>query len=174
MTAFDGRGFRNVLGQFATGVAVITAEGPDSDAIGLTMNSFTSVSLNPPLILFTLDCGAYSLEAMRAARGYAVNVLSQSQEHLSNNFAEALTDKWGSVDYQPGHGNAPLLAGAVARLQCEPYATHDAGDHVIFVCRVVRFDCDPSLEPLVFFRGRYTALDRGEAREPMWPLPLHY
>lgn len=169
----DPAAFRRALAQFASGVAVITATGPDGQAIGLTMSSFNSVSLDPPLILFSIDRKAFSLPAMEAARGYAVNILSRGQEHLSNQFAKSLSDKWSAVEHTLGHCEAPLLANALAHFECVPYANYDGGDHVIFVGRVVRFAADTAGEPLVFFRGAYRSLADLE-RRPEWPLPMHY
>jgi len=169
----DTRAFRRALGQFATGVAIVTAKADDGKAIGLTMSSFNSVSARPPLILFSIDQGAYSLPAMAQAAGYAVNILGGDQEHLSNQFAKALADKWADVEHTLGHAAAPLIAGALAHYECEPYARHEAGDHVIFVGRVVRFSANPTNDPLIFFRGAYRHLASAE-RKPEWPLPLHY
>ncbi len=169
----DQRAFRQALSQFATGVAVITARGENGDAIGLTMSSFNSVSLDPPLILFSVDRRAYSLAAMTAARGYAVNILARDQEHLSNQFAKSLGDKWADVAHSLGHAEAPLLHGALAHFECEPYAHHNGGDHVIFIGRVVRFSARQDGEPLVFFGGKYRGLDQ-QQHEPVWPLPIHY
>jgi len=150
--------FRRALGQFASGVAVITARGPDEQPIGLTMSSFNSVSLEPPLILFSIDRKAYSLPAMLEAPGYAVNVLSRTQQHLSSKFARAQSDKWSDVDHVPGHANAPLISDALAHFECVPYANYDGGDHVIFVGRVVRYAVNAADEPLIFFRGAYRSL----------------
>ncbi len=111
----DAREFRRALGQFATGVAVITAQNPRGEAIGMTMSSFNSVSLDPPLVLFSVDRKAYSLPEMLEANGYAVNILSRGQEHLSNQFARALSDKWAAVEHTLGHGEAPLIRNAPAR-----------------------------------------------------------
>jgi flavin reductase (DIM6/NTAB) family NADH-FMN oxidoreductase RutF len=169
----DPRAFRQALGQFATGVAVITAEAADGHAIGLTMSSFNSVSVDPPLILFSIDRKAFSLKAMTEAKGYAVNILGRDQEHLSNKFARALDDKWAAVEHTLGHEAAPLIAGALAHFECAPYAQYDGGDHVIFVGRVVKFTAYPANEPLVFFRGAYRSLASAE-RSPEWPLPMHY
>lgn len=175
MADFDQRAFRGALGAFATGVAVITAQGPGGEAIGLTMSSFNSVSLDPPLVLFSVDRRAHSLAAMQAAEGYAVNILAQDQEHLSNRFAKALSDKWAEVAHTLGHAEAPLIEGALAHFECVPYAEYDGGDHVIFVGRVVQFGAgEAGLEPLVFFRGQYRALSSLDRHEPEWPLPMHY
>ena len=168
------REFRSALSQFATGVAVITARGEAGAPIGMTMSSFNSVSLDPPLVLFSVDRRALSLPAMQAAEGYAVNILSRGQEQLSNQFAKASTDKWADVAHSIGHAEAPLLAGALAHFECAPYAQYDGGDHVIFVGRVVRFSARDDDEPLLFFRGKYQSLRREAASEPMWPLPIHY
>jgi flavin reductase (DIM6/NTAB) family NADH-FMN oxidoreductase RutF len=169
----DARAFRRALGQFATGVAVITAQAADGSAIGLTMSSFNSVSIDPPLILFSIDRKAFSLAAMTEAKGYAVNILGHDQEHLSNQFARTLGDKWTAVEHTVGHMQAPLIAGALAHFECVPYAHYDGGDHVIFVGRVVRFSAHPPKEPLIFFRGAYCSL-AGTESSPEWPLPMHY
>ena len=171
----DPREFRRSLGEFATGVAVITAEGPGGELIGMTMSSFNSVSVDPPLVLFSIDRRANSLAAMQEAKGFAVNVLAREQEHLSNRFARALSDKWDQVKRSVGHAQAPLLTGALAHFECEPYAQHDGGDHVIFLVRVVRHTVRPgNPAPLIFFRGRYRDIVDETEREPAWPLPIHY
>jgi flavin reductase (DIM6/NTAB) family NADH-FMN oxidoreductase RutF len=169
----DPRAFRQALGQFATGVAIITAQAVDGSAIGLTMSSFNSVSVDPPLILFSIDRRSFSLNAMIEAKGYAVNILGRDQEHLSDKFARALGDKWTAVEHTLGDNAAPLIAGALAHFECTPYAHHDGGDHVIFVGRVKKFTAYPQNEPLIFFRGTYRSLANNE-RSPEWPLPMHY
>lgn len=164
---FDGKAFRQALGHFATGVAVVTARAANGEEpaanVGMTMSSFNSVSLDPPLVLFSVARNALSLPAMLAARGYGVNVLAQDQQDLSNRFSKAMGDKWSNVDHTPGHEDAPILAGAIAHFECVPYAHHDGGDHVIFLARVVRFSMQPEAAPLVFFRGRYRSLVEIEA-----------
>lgn len=170
----DQRNFRKALSQFATGVAVITARGADGNVIGMTMSSFNSLSLDPPLILFSVDRRANSLKAMLAAKGYAVNILARQQEQLSNQFAKALDDKWSNVAYEIGHAEAPLLNGVLAHFECDSYANHDGGDHVLFIGRVVRFTAAEDGDPLVFFRGKYHSLSLHGQHEPMWPLPMHY
>jgi flavin reductase (DIM6/NTAB) family NADH-FMN oxidoreductase RutF len=174
---FDPRAFRDALGQFATGVAVVTARGADGVAVGVTMSSFNSVSLAPPLVLFSVDRRAYSLGALLGAKGYGINILGRHQEALSNRFAKALADKWHDVAHAAGYAEAPLIAGALAHFECRPYAHHDGGDHVIFIAEVLSFATpSPEEEPLVFFRGRYRSLasDDQRAAPPEWPLPIHY
>ncbi|OYW35136.1 MAG: oxygenase, partial [Azorhizobium sp. 12-66-6] len=108
---FDSRAFRQTLGQFATGVAVVTASTSEGAIVGMTMSSFNSVSLDPPLVLFSVARSAYSLPAMRAAKGFGINILARAQEQISNRFARALEDKWDTVEHHLGFHDAPLLAG---------------------------------------------------------------
>ncbi len=175
MASEEDRRFRHALGEFATGVAVITAHSKTDAPIGITMSSFNSVSIDPPLILFSVDRKAYSLPAMQEAEGYAVNVLSKDQAEIANQFARAMSDKWSNVERTAGHAQAPLIAGALAHFECVPYANYDGGDHVIFVGRVVRYTTHPHQPaPLVFFRGRYQNLTPASQPAYEWPLPMHY
>ena len=171
----ESRAFRQSLGEFATGVAVITAQGSGEELIGMTMSSFNSVSIDPPLVLFSVDRRTHSLPAMLAAKGFAVNVLAREQEEVSNQFARSLSDKWSNVQRTIGHAQAPLLTGALAHFECEPYANYNGGDHVIFLVKVVRHSVRPGKPaPLIFFRGRYHDLGNNNPVEPSWPLPIHY
>lgn len=171
----DDRLFRRALGEFATGVAIVTARGSGEELIGMTMSSFNSVSIDPPLVLFSVDRKARSLPSMLAAKGYAINILARDQENISNQFARALSNKWDQVKTSIGHAEAPLITGALAHFECEPYAHHDGGDHIIFVVRVVRHTAHSGQPaPLIFFRGRYRDLVDDTQREPAWPLPIHY
>ncbi|MCF3948834.1 flavin reductase family protein [Acidiphilium sp. AL] len=158
---FDYCSFRKALSHFATGVAVVTARGPAHEPIGMTMTSFNSVSLDPPLVLFSVDRRALSLPAMVAAQGYAINILSRCQETLSGQFAQARGEKWANVEVVAGYTEAPLLQGALAHFECEPHAHYDAGDHVIFVIRVIRFSANEREAPLLFFRGKYHSVGEG-------------
>lgn len=168
----DQRAFRAALSQFATGVAVVTACGPGRP-IGLTMSSFNAVSLDPPLILFSVDRTARSLPAMLEAKGYAVNIFGRSQQALSGQFARPAADKWADVAHSLGHADAPLLHGAIAHFECEPYARHDGGDHVILIGRVVRFMTSDADEPLIFCRGKYHSLHDPAERVPHGPHAAH-
>jgi flavin reductase (DIM6/NTAB) family NADH-FMN oxidoreductase RutF len=171
----EDRAFRRALGEFATGVAVVTARGKGQELIGMTMSSFNSVSVDPPLVLFCVDRKARSLPAMLEARGFAINVLARDQEGISNQFARALTDKWNQIETSVGHAEAPLISGALAHFECAPFGDYNGGDHVIFVVRVVRHTTrDEAAAPLIFFRGRYRDLVDETEREPTWPLPIHY
>ncbi len=152
---FDARAFRRALGHFATGIAIVTAQGTQGDVIGMTMTSFNSVSLDPPLVLFSVARTAYSLPAMLKAKSYGVNLLDSNQKHLSDKFAKASADKWADVPHACGTHGAPLIDGALAHFECTPHAHHDGGDHIIFLARVERFSVAGEGEPLIFFRGAY-------------------
>ena len=156
---FDASAFRRALGHFPTGVTVITAASPEDGLIGITVSSFNSVSLDPPLILFSVAKECRSLHALSRASAYAVNVLRQDQDEISRRFARAMSAKWADVRYRRGVSASPILESALAVFECEPYAQHDAGDHEIFVGRVINIDCDVRGQPLVFFRGAYGTLD---------------
>ena len=173
------RRLRDALGAFPTGVVITTAWAPRVGAIGMTMNSFTSVSLDPPMILFSIDRRCQSLAHWRQAPGYAINVLACGQEQLSNQFARPRSDKWRGVRFRPGLHEAPLLEDALATFECTAHRQLDGGDHVMFLAGVARFSCRPDASPLVFHRGGYTTLNRSYApAEPGlasgWPLPIHY
>jgi flavin reductase (DIM6/NTAB) family NADH-FMN oxidoreductase RutF len=154
-----GRRFRAALSMFATGVAVITAPRANGLPVGITVASFNAVSLDPPLVLFSVDRRSLSLDDLCEARGYAVNVLDETQQEMSNRFAKANGDKWGWCDASAqGSGRPVLLPNALAIFECEPYAQYDGGDHVIFVGQVKKHQARSDGRPLIFFGGRYHAL----------------
>lgn len=158
MARFDARSFRNALGLFATGVAVITAE-TEQGRIGATVSSFNSVSLDPPLVLFSLSRSAYGIAQWHSASNCGAVILPEGQTDLSNRFAKSGADKWANLAVNRMENGSPLLPEWLAYFECEPYATYDGGDHDIFVCRVSRFDVrSPDKRPLVFFGGRYASL----------------
>jgi flavin reductase (DIM6/NTAB) family NADH-FMN oxidoreductase RutF len=145
--------FRKTLGCFATGVAVITTTTETGQPIGLTVNSFSSVSLEPPLVLWSLACKAWSLPVFQAARGFAVNILASDQEAVCRAFSRNVEDRFAGVDWTRGIDGLPLIEGAVATLQCQHWARYDGGDHEIFVGEVL--DCsNADRDPLIFHRGR--------------------
>ncbi|MCP3477002.1 flavin reductase family protein [Bradyrhizobium sp. CCGUVB1N3] len=150
----DPRDFRNALGTYATGVTIITATGPDGKPYGLTCNSFASVSLNPPLVLWSLVVYSSSLTVFQNASHFAVNVLGVSQQALANKFAKSADDKFTGVDWSPGLGNAPVLAESVANFQCRSVNRYYGGDHVIFLGAVEAYFYNRN-EPLLFARGSY-------------------
>ncbi|MBB2910453.1 flavin reductase (DIM6/NTAB) family NADH-FMN oxidoreductase RutF [Streptosporangium becharense] len=160
------RSLREAFGQYATGVAVVTAALPGGGRAGVTVNSFTSVSLDPPLVLWCLSRRAPSAPAFLAAGRFAVNVLAADQEHLSRRFATPSPDKFAGVETGRGPGGVPLLAGALARFTCRTATTYDGGDHLIFVGEVEHFERSDG-EPLVFHSGGYRAFATPE-RTATW------
>lgn len=154
----DPKVFRSALGQFATGVTVVTAEVASDRLIGMTMNSFSSVSLDPPLVLFNVAKAAFSLRDLGLAPHYAINVLRADQHEFSRRFAKALADKWSGVPIKRGRTGCVMLEEPLAAFECVPYATYDGGDHVIFVGRVVHLEVNQYAEPLLYFRGGYASI----------------
>lgn len=155
-TTLDPREFRQALGTFTTGVTIVTARTPEGHPVGVTANSFNSVSLDPPLVLWSLARKSQSLEAFETAGHWAVHILAHDQNDLSGRFARSVSgpEKFEGVQYEEGFGGAPLLSGCTARLQCRTANIYDGGDHIILVGEVIRFDrCDTP--PLVFQRGGY-------------------
>ena len=155
---FDCRAFRNALGGFATGVTVVTAMAADGRPVGLTVSSFNSVSLEPPLVLWSLSSNSPSLAAFEQASHFTINVLAADQEALSNRFASRLEDKFDGVAWQPGLAGAPVLDGLCASFECHNLTRHPGGDHVIFIGQVERFAQDTERSPLIFQGGRYRRL----------------
>ncbi|WP_067177702.1 flavin reductase family protein [Microtetraspora niveoalba] len=151
------RSLRDALGQFATGVAVVTTATWDGERAGVTVNSFTSVSLDPPLVLWCLSLRAPSEPVFRRAGRFAVNVLAADQDGLSRRFATPGPDKFAGVETCLSACGLPVLAGTVAFFLCRTLTAHDGGDHRIFVGEVERFERRGG-EPLVFHSGRYRAL----------------
>lgn len=152
--AADPKAFRNALGSFATGVTVITARGADGAPVGLTASSFNSVSLDPPMVLWSLAKKALSLPVFMAAEHWAVHVLAADQEALSNRFARAGEDKFAGLSLERNDAGVPLLPECAARFECETSFRYEGGDHVILVGRVRAFE-RAERAPLVFHGGRY-------------------
>jgi flavin reductase (DIM6/NTAB) family NADH-FMN oxidoreductase RutF len=150
----DPRDFRNALGTYATGVTIITAAAPDGKPYGLTCNSFASVSLNPPLVLWSLVVFSSSLTVFQNASHFTVNILGSSQQGLADKFAKSSNDKFAGVAWAPGLGNAPVLAESVANFQCRSVNRYYGGDHVIFLGAVEAYAYGAK-EPLLFARGSY-------------------
>ncbi len=171
----EQRRLRNALGEFATGVVVVTANGPDGTPVGMTMSSFNAVSLDPPLVLFSIGKQANSLPAFAAAESYVINVLAGHQEDLSNRFARPLSDKWAGLDFERGLSGAPLLKGALAHFECARHELIEGGDHLIFLAKVAHFSVAPgNADPLIFLRGRYRRIRNDWQMDADWPLSVHY
>jgi flavin reductase (DIM6/NTAB) family NADH-FMN oxidoreductase RutF len=150
----DTREFRRALGTFATGVTVITTIRADGEPVGLTANSFNSVSLDPPLVLWSLALRSPSLNVFEQASHFAVNVLAADQVHVSQRFASPVPDKFADVGWRRGLAQLPVLDGVVARLECANTVRHLSGDHVIFIGQVERFAYEAK-PPLLYCHGRY-------------------
>jgi flavin reductase (DIM6/NTAB) family NADH-FMN oxidoreductase RutF len=155
---FDSFTFRRALGSFATGVAVVTARDASGANRGITVNSFSSVSLEPPLILFCLDKAALSFDCFSGAERFAVNVLCTEQYELSVRFATATIDKWNGVAYEVWPGDLPVLDGCLANLACRRESLYEGGDHVIVVGRVERLRTAGEGDPLVYFQSSYRSI----------------
>ena len=153
--SFSNQEFRAALGMFATGVTIVTAVTAEGQPIGLTASSFNSVSLDPPLVLWSLASAAASLPAFRAGSHYAINILSAEQKSLAERFALKGADRWSGVSWDMGAGGAPLLHGAAATFECFNRSRYEEGDHVIFVGEVERCTWRPGAAPLLFHGGRF-------------------
>lgn len=154
----DARTLRDALGCFATGVTVVTTRDADGRPVGLTANSFTSVSLDPPLLLVCLARGASSLGSFAVAEGFAVNVLHIGQQAVSGRFATRDADRFADTEWETWDTGAPIIANSLASFDCTRHAWHEAGDHVILVGQVQRVRFEPRRDPLLYFRGRYRRL----------------
>lgn len=152
----DTRAFRRALGNFATGVTIMTASDGDR-CVGVTANSFNSVSLEPALILWSIDKRSGSYEVFSRASHFAVNVLAADQIDLSNQFARYAEDRFAGVAFATGAGGAPLMEDCAARFQCEMHQQVDGGDHWILIGKVVAFD-DFGRSPLLYHQGAYSSV----------------
>lgn len=162
----DPAALRSALGQFATGVTIVTTRGTDGAPIGLTANSFNSVSLDPPLILWSLARKSVNLAVFESSSHFAINVLAADQRALSDRFARPVPDRFDSVDWREGAGGVPVLDGTLASFECAAHRQMDGGDHVIFLGRVLQFRAaaaEHDKEPLVYYAGRYAKADRQTA-----------
>lgn len=150
------RSLRDAMGSFATGITVITAKGDGNQPVGLTANSFNSVSLDPPLVLFSLDRGASCCDAFSEGKPFVVNILASDHQDHSNRFAAKSDDKFAGIEGAVEARNGCVaLSGALARFECTSDKVHDGGDHLIIVGRVDHLEHRTDGEPLLFFRGGY-------------------
>ncbi|WGS18681.1 MULTISPECIES: flavin reductase family protein [unclassified Bradyrhizobium] len=153
-SVIDPRDFRNALGTFATGVTIVTAMSAEGRPYGITCNSFASVSLNPPLVLWSLGMFSQGLPIFQNASHFTVNVLAASQQALAVRFARSTDDKFAGVSWTPGLGSAPILADVVANFQCRSVNRYYGGDHVIFLGAVEAYSYNQKA-PLLFARGGF-------------------
>ncbi|WP_255554215.1 flavin reductase [Sphingomicrobium clamense] len=154
----DPRTLRDALGTFATGVTIVTARAPDGTNVGLTANSFTSVSLDPPLLLVCPHRQAHSMAVFSEVDHFAVNVLHIGQQSVSDLFARKSDDRFERVDWEVWDHGPPILTNSLASFECRKFAEYDGGDHVILVGEVKRVRFAPQRDPLLYFRGKYRRL----------------
>lgn len=163
---FDSMEFRRALGTFTTGVTVITARSATGEPVGVTANSFSSVSLDPPLVLWSLAKTAHSLPVFQAAEFFAIHILAAGQEELSNRFASRGEDKFARLEVKQGLGDTPLLDDCSTRMQCKTVYQYEGGDHIIFVGEVVDL-VNNQVPPLVFQAGKYSLAARKADETPL-------
>jgi len=150
----DPAAIRTVLGHFATGVAIVTAMDGD-EPVGMACNSFTSVSLEPQLVMFCAAKSSTTWPRIQAAQKWAANILGEDGEQICRLFAEKGADRFAHIAYMAGRTGAPLLDEAIAFVDCETIAEHEAGDHLLVVGRVLELGYAPAGKPLLFYRGGY-------------------
>ncbi|EDL48770.1 flavin reductase family protein [Erythrobacter sp. SD-21] len=156
---FDPIAFRSALGSFATGVTIVTARDASGAPVGLTANSFNSVSLDPPMVLWSLSLHSGSLPVFRDAQNWAVHVLAADQQAMSDRFATPAIDKFEGLSLGDGPEGAPLIEGCAARFGCRARFEYEGGDHAIFLGEVVDFDRREA-EPLIYHGGQYGRIMR--------------
>ena len=154
-TVVDIKDFRQALGQFPTGVTVITTLDQDGNPIGVTASSFNSVSMNPPLILWNVGKQAYSAKIFEAAQYFNVNVLGEDQMDISNTCARQGEDKFANINYKSGIDGCPILEDTAACFECKTWQLYDGGDHIIVVGEVIKYQNNATVSPLVFSQGNY-------------------
>ena len=154
-STFDARAFRDALGCFATGVTLVTMIDRSDQPIALTVNSFNAVSLEPPLVLFSLARTASCFDDCIAAGRFAVNILAAEQEALSSRFARPGESRLNGIGFEIGALGCPLVSGALANFECRTRTTHDGGDHIIFIGEVETIVQRQNGSPLLYYRGRY-------------------
>jgi len=171
---FSERSFRDALGLFPTGVAVVTTITGDGTRVGATVSSFNSVSLSPPLVLFSIARTSKSFSAWSGAETYAINILHEHQHAVSAQFARTIAEKWDGTIPLAGHTGALLIPGALVSFECENYARYDGGDHLILVGKVCALTTTNASDPrpLIFYRGSYQKIERDY--DSSTPADLYY
>lgn len=162
---FDLREFRDALGRFATGVTIVTATDARGTPVGVTVSSYNSVSLDPPLVLWSLAKTSGSLAAFEQSKAFVIHVLGRDQQDLARHFAKSGGNKFVDLDYGQAHGGVPLLPDCAAHFECETAYQYEGGDHAIFVGRVVKFEKSDTA-PLVFHEGKFKEVRHRAAALP--------
>ena len=156
--SLDSREFRNALGTFSTGICVLTTNPEGYAPLGMTVNSFASVSLDPPLILWSIQDDSDCLGAFNKADTFAVNILAADQQHLSMLYAQKGDHKLDAAHYRLGKSGLPVLRGVITSFECKVWARYPGGDHIILVGQVTDMETNPNKQPLLFSRGQYRQL----------------
>jgi flavin reductase (DIM6/NTAB) family NADH-FMN oxidoreductase RutF len=154
----DERGFRRALSRFATGVTVVTSRDAAGRPVGLTVNSFCSVSLEPPLVLVCIDRRSETVRALAETAAFNLSVLAEHQEEISCRFARHHDSKFDGIEMAAGTNGLPLVPGALAELECKVVASHPTGDHIVYVAETTRVSCVDG-RPLLYFASAYRRLD---------------
>ncbi|MCG8492224.1 MAG: flavin reductase family protein [Sneathiellales bacterium] len=155
---FDAREFRNALGCFATGITVVTSMKDGIEPLGITVNSFSSVSLEPPLVLFSLGHTGNHCQEFKESAVFAINILSSEQKDLCDRFASPKDDRFKGVTHQIGENGSPVFEQSLAVIECETHQTVEAGDHLIFICKVTNVTTRSEKKALLFHRGNFPVL----------------
>jgi len=165
----DARTFRHVLGQFCTGITIITTVH-DDEPVGFACQSFAALSLDPPLVLFCPTKQSRSWQAIEASGKFCVNVLHENQKDVSARFGSREPDKFGGVDWSPSHLGSPVLAGTLAHIDCTVASVHDGGDHFVVFGAVHAMSEPPKTKPrpLLFYRGEYTGIEPDKTTPAQW------
>ena len=153
----DSREIRDIMAHFATGVTVVTTRDGAGSPFGLTVNAFTSLSLNPPLVVVCIDKAAQCYSCFEESKVFAVNVLSEDQEELSRRFATKGIEKFGEIKWHRGENNVPLLDGSIGTIECKIVNSYEGGDHTIYLGEIVSAKATED-RPLLFFKGKYHRL----------------
>lgn len=156
--SLDSRALRNAFGRFATGICVVTANAAEQGPVGMTINSFSSVSLDPPLVMWNLQNNSDCFEIFTQTRQFAINILADDQLELSRLYSRKNEHGLRPQDYRIGRNGAPVLRGALAAFECDLWRSYEGGDHVLLVGRVKELHNRPTGKPLLFFGGSYREL----------------
>lgn len=153
--SFDKNDFRLCMGHFATGITVITTNTSENKPCGMTVNSFSSLSLEPPLILFSVDKKASNYDNLTSCREFAVSILAESQKNISSTFANPSSINWHEISYKDGKNGSPIINGCLAYIECLNENLYEGGDHTIIIGRVTDMQIAPQEQPLIYFKGKY-------------------
>ncbi|WP_169544851.1 flavin reductase family protein [Sneathiella aquimaris] len=155
---FDALEFRSALGCFATGITVVTSMKDGRSPLGITVNSFSSVSLDPPLVLFSLGHQGNHCQEFKDSGIFAINILSSEQKFLCDRFASPLDDRFNGIEHKIGENGSPVFEESLAVFECQTHETVEAGDHLIFICRVTNVTSHPEKSALLFNKGAFPVL----------------